>query len=257
MRSVDSNKIQSIVINAKKEGKDIDLSHLMEITDDMPLQDVVWYYNNISGKRYEIERVYFDKYKIYQEWYAIYKLSDKKDVSFNLSLNNIRKYINNVDDLLEIYDVDFSDEVLRKLAFDMILETTPPEFDKWLHIYDATIFDKRLNQIALKHCLKFAKSRSDWQHIYSRSAIGSPIQLKAIENLYGHVLLSEEEKHEKEAKERESAAYKTQKEYNEMYENENFGSMKQGNIIVNKYIAADQEIAAGESGSKEEVTDNP
>lgn len=248
-------EIREKIENAKEEGKSVTLSHFIEITEDLELDKVVWYYNNIQGKRFEIERMYFDRFKTYQEWYEVYKLSKEKNVTRGMALEKIRELITDIDDILEIYDVDFHDEVLRKMAFEKIIEVSPDEFDAWIYIYDASIFDRKLNNTALKMCLRYAKTRDDWQKIYDRSELGSSVQLKAIQKLYGRIKLNEEE--QKQAVDQAKPAnYKSQKEYSQEYENEVFGSMKQENIIVTKYLAAD--FAAGEEPDDEEgVTDNP
>ena len=247
MMNKEENNFQELIMRANDEGKSVNLSFFIEITEDLTLDKVVWYYNNIKSKRFEIERMYFDRFKTYQEWYEVYKLSKLKDVSREMALEHIRTLIKNIDDILEIYDVDFSDEIMRKLAFDKILEVTPDEFDKWLYIYDETIFDKKLNRVAMKKCLQFATAKEHWQKIYDRSDIGSPIQLKAIQNLYGRIELTEDEK--KHADSQESRiAYKSQSEYREDYEQERFGSNKQLNALVNKYLAADN--VAGKTGDK-------
>ena len=241
--------------SAKEEGKNVTLSHFIEITEDLELDKVVWYYNNINGKRYEIERMFFDRFKTHQEWYEVYKLSKVKDLTRDMALTNMRKLIKNINDILEIYDVDFHDEVLRKMAFDKIIEVTPDVFDKWLYIYDASLFDRKLNKLALKMCLRCAKTRDDWQNIYNRSDIGSPIQLKAIQQLYGRIEIDETEK-KSNIVQTESSGYKRQSEYREEYENEVFGSVKQENIIITKYLAADS--AAGKKpGDEKGITDNP
>lgn len=244
----DETNFQAMIMQANEEGKSVNLSFFIEITEDLELDKVVWYYNNIKSKRFEIERMYFDRFKTYQEWYEVYKLSKLKDVSREMALEKIRELIKDIDDILEIYDVDFSDEIMRKLAFDKILEVTPDEFDKWLHIYDETIFDKKLNNTAMKKCIQFAKEKDDWQKIYDRSDIGSSIQLKAIQHLYGRIELSEEEKKHADTQE-STISYKSQSEYNQLYENERFGSNKQLNTLVNKYLAADD--AAGKTGGEE------
>jgi len=239
---------------AKEEGKNVTLSHFIEITEDLELDKIVWYYNNINGKRYEIERMFFDRFKTHQEWYEVYKLSKAKDLTREISLENMRKLIKNIDDILEIYDVDFHDDILRKMAFDKIIEVTPDEFDKWLYIYDASIFDRKLNKLALKMCLRCAKTRDDWQNIYNRSEIGTPIQLKAIQQLYGRIEIDETEKKSTEVRS-ESVGTKTQQDYRRDYESEVFGSAKQENILISKYLAADS--AAGQKSDDKDVTDNP
>ena len=127
------------------------------------------------------------------------------------------------------------------MAFDKIIEVTPDIFESWLYIYDASIFDRKLNKLSLKMCIRCAKTRDNWQKIYDRSEIGSPIQLKAIQQLYGRIEIDESEKKSTEV--RVEAGYKTQQEYSKEYDEETFGSVKQENIIVSKYLAADS--AAG------------
>lgn len=249
--------IREKIESAKEEGKNVTLSHFIEITEDLELDKVVWYYNHITGKRFEIERMFFDRFKTHQEWYEVYKLSKAKDITRQMSLEKIKERISRIDDILEIYDADFHDEELRKMAFDKIIEVTPDEFDAWLYIYDASLFDRKLNKMALKMCLKCAKNRDDWQNIYDRSDIGSPIQLKAIQQLYGRIEMSDEEKKRAE-QQKASGGYKSQAEYNREYDEEVFGSIKQENIVVSKYLAADQ--VAGQKPDDEEgesVTDNP
>jgi hypothetical protein len=247
MAKKDDESLQDLIISAKKEGIDFDISHLTEITQDMPLERVMWYFNNMPSKRYEVERMFFDHFKTYQDWYGVYKVSKPKDMSFDIALVKIRKMIKNIDDLLEIYDVDFSDEVMRKLAFEKIIEVTPDSFDAWLYIYDESIFDLKLNKLALKRCLRFATDKEHWQKIYDRSDIGSAVQLKAIQQLYGRIEIKEKELNG-EAKLSQEGNYKSQKEYNALYDEERFGSNKQENILINKYLAAD--AAATKDGGK-------
>lgn len=255
-KKVSEGEIREKIEHAKEEGKSVTLSHFIEITEDLELDKVVWYYNNIQGKRYEIERMYFDRFKSHQEWYEVYKLSKPKNVTRGMALEKIRELIENIDDILEIYDVDFHDEEMRKMAFDKIVEVTPDEFDAWLYIYDESIFDRKLNKLALKMCLKYAKTRDNWQKIYDRSEIGSSIQLKAIQQLYGRIELTKEEKEHIGPQKRDKSGYKSQEEYRQDYDEEVFGTIKQENIIVSKYLAADN--AAGETPDDEEsVTDNP
>jgi len=239
--AMDADRIQSMVINAKKEGKDLDLSHLMEISDDMGIDQVVWYYNNVPGKRYDIEKIYFDKYKTYQEWYEIYKASRPKDITLNMSVEMIFKKAKNIRMLLEIYDVDFNDDLIRKQALEKIIERAGDSFENWLFVYDESIYDEKLNKMALKRCLSLAKSNEEWQHVYDRSEIGSPMQFKAIQKLYGQVHLRKSEISDREVK---TVAKRSQKEYNDMYEAEAFGSMKRENILINKLFAADSEAGS-------------
>ncbi len=247
-RSVSEGEIREKIESAKEEGKSVTLSQFIEITEDLELDKVVWYYNNIQGKRFEIERMYFDRFKTHQEWYEVYKLSKFKDATRQMALEKIRELIRNVDDILEIYDVDFHDDVLRKMAFDKLIEVTPDIFSDWLYIYDASLFDRKLNKLAMKMCLQNAKTRDDWQNIYDRSEIGTAIQLKAIQQLYGRIEIHEDEI-KSEEKPKVKVGEKTQAEYTRDYEGEVFGSSKQENILINKYLAADQ--AAGDSGGEE------
>ena len=244
MKSIDADRIQNMVINAKKEGKDIDIAHLMEITDDLPIDQVVWYYNNVPGKRYDIEKMYFDKFKTYQEWYEVYKVSRPKDTTLMMSLSRIFKNARTVRMLLEIYDVDFNDDLLRKHALEKIIERGAESFDNWLFIYDESIFDEKLNKMALKKCLRFAESMEEWQKIYDRSEIGSAMQFKAIQKLYGKIHITQQEIVHKEIK---TSAHRTQKEYFDMYENETFGSIKRDNILINKYLSADHDLNASDN----------
>ena len=245
MRSIDADRIQDMVISAKKEGKSIEIANLMEITDDLPIDQVVWYYNNVPGKRYDIEKMYFDRFKTYQEWYEVYKASRPKDPTLMMSLSMIFKKAKTIRMLLEIYDVDFNDELLRKSSLEKIIERGAESFDNWLFIYDESIFDEKLNHMALKKCLRYATTMDHWQKIYDRSEIGSSMQIKAIQKLYGKIHISEKEIQHKEIK---TAAHRSQAEYISMYEAETFGSAKKENILVNKYLSADHDLSAPEKG---------
>lgn len=229
--------VQSKIIKARQEDKNIDISEFIDISEDMTLSNAIWYFNTFHNKRYEIEKVFLRKFKTFQEWYGIYKQIDKRGDFYEYCLNRIEKNIRSVEEALEVYDVDFSDELLRKMVLDKIMQIVQDNFEDWLYVYDESVFDEKLNKTALRKILTLAKSAEDYKKIYDRSEIGSEIQFKAIEKLYGIIKINEEEisqtKHIK----------MTQKEYMELYENEQIGSEKKDNILINKYFSADREAA--------------
>ncbi|MDQ1339854.1 MAG: hypothetical protein QG567_1009 [Campylobacterota bacterium] len=229
--------VQSKIIRARQEDKNIDMSEFIDISEDMTISDAVWYFNTFHSKRYEIEKVFLKKFKTFQDWYEIYKQIEKRGDFYEHCLKKIEENIHSIDEALEVYNVDFSDELLRKIVFDKITHIVKENFDDWLYVYDESVFDEKLNKTALRKILTLAKSAEDYKKIYDRSEIGSEIQLKAIEKLYGMIKINEEEisqtKHIK----------MTQKEYMELYENEQIGSEKKDNILINKYFSADREAA--------------
>jgi len=154
-----------------------------DITENTSIKDAIWYYNAVPLSRMDIEKYVFSKLRSYIDWYEIYKSSAEGSQTMQLSIQKIQEHLKDYKDALQVYEYEFNDETLRKIAFESIKINTPNEFDKWLEIHEISYYDNTLRKYALKRCLKLAKTVSQWESIYNISEIGSDIQLKAISKL--------------------------------------------------------------------------
>jgi len=220
-------------------GINIDFSVVNNIRSTVNLMEIIWYYNNIPEKRYEIEKYYFRNFKTFEDWYLVYKKSPASSFSKRYAFKKMPQLLTDLDKILEIYQIDFDDEDLRKMAWEKLTQTLPDRFDIWKKVFDKTYYEKEIHRFAFKKMLLLAKTKDEWFDFYERCEPNTKAQLVAIEHLYGKLdrkdtynMLKYEDKFKA----------KDIREYKKRYEEFPFFSKTQKKALTDMYLAADTKV---------------
>jgi len=224
-------------------GLNIDFSVVSKLKNVINIVEVIWYYNNIPEKQYEIRRYYFSTFKKFEDWYVLYKKAPQASPAAEYAIRKIPKYLTNLDTILEIYQIEYNDEVLREIAWTNLLKIAPNEFKSWRDIFDNSYHDERLNKYSFKKMVLLAQSKDDWFDFYERSPHGSRAQLIAIEHLYGKIKKRTYNEELGVSASKTSHEVKSPQKLKEKYEKMTFFSKPQINTVVDLYLVADSMVA--------------
>jgi len=222
-------QIDKIIADAQKDGRYVNVLHLLDIPFNLETKDAAWYYNNVHQTRNDL-------YNIYPE-----------EPTAELAIEHIKKIVTEIKDWIELYKADQSDQLMKSVSTDAIKEICHEDFYAWMDVYDQSAFGSPLRKLALTHMLKVAKTEDEWHTIYDRSEIGSNIQTYCTQKL---IEIAATKKRQR--KDRITRRKFNRDEIDDLYERAPLYSFTKDAMTVNRYLALEEEFLIQEKEKEEE-----